>query len=195
MQEFVAYCNNAIWKYFFNSCSIIWNNCLVSIYEFFNQIKCTIWLHTRYANYSYWRTRIYYTVELEEIFRSSDKGVPCGLRNFSLWQFLYPFTTFFSIICAEVNLAYMCGKILHLNISCKKMFHQHSRNKVIIEISWCCWLVKLRKSFTRFSFGKKSNKVKRESLINIDDICLFVMVVLLNSHIHNIGNYMGKIST
>ena len=55
--------------------------------------------------------------------------------------------------------------------------------------------MKLRKSFTRFSFGKKSNKVKRESLINIDDICLFVMVVLLNSHIHNIGNYMGKIST
>ena len=153
-------------------------------------------MHTRYENYSYWRTRIYYTVELEEIFRSSDKGVPCGLRNFSLWQFLYPFTTFFSIICAEVNLAYMCGKnITFEHWSCKKMFHQHSRNKVIIGISWCCWLVKLRKSFTRFSFGKKSNKVKRESLINIDDICLFVIVVLLNSHIHNIGNYMGKIST
>ena len=113
---------------------------------------------------------------------------PCG-------SFFTRSPHFFSIICAEVNLAYMCGKILHLNISCKKMFHQHSRNKVIIGISWCCWLVKLRKSFTRFSFGKKSNKVKRESLINIDDICLFVMVVLLNSHIHNIGNYMGKIST
>ena len=53
---------------------------------------------------------------------------PCG-------SFFTRSPHFFSIICAEVNLAYMCGKILHLNISCKKMFHQHSRNKVIIGIS------------------------------------------------------------
>ena len=100
VQEFVAYCNNAIWNHFFNSCSIIWNNCLVSIYDFSNQIKCTIWLHTRYANYSYWRTRIYYTVELEEIFRSSDKGVPCGLRNFFLVAVSLPVHhIFFNYMC------------------------------------------------------------------------------------------------
>ena len=136
VQEFVAYCNNAIWNHFFNSCSIIWNNCLVSIYDFFNQIKCTI-------NDCIQGMQTIHIEELEYIIRLNWKKFSAApIKVYLVVYVIFPCGSFFTR-SPHFFFNYMCWGKFSLHVWKKYYIWTYHAKRCFTNIHETKWLLKL----------------------------------------------------